>query len=291
MISGTNYPTHSDTDPQIQELVRFEELTVAECPPNLNKMMFVEAGTQYDLSDICCEEAVVEKVFSPKMSEEMSNNEDREQSSSCLMTPADILNEIADFVCPPKLKKKSVKKRGKEEYDSDDTIDEYVECGEKGLCKCQKVRNKQYYEYYTRNKERELYTMYPQGKCILPKGAVLHFTGAPANMKREHVNEALTALGAKVVFTDYQNGSNEGWARLSFSQEARKIIKKMIDKKLNIAGADLIFKVLSGKDEKRYHEKVIEAIYQLQVTSKGLEKKLRKAGYKYVKKYDPNNTD
>lgn len=93
--------------------------------------------------------------------------------------------------------------------------------------------------------------------------------------------------GAKIEFVDYHSGSKEGWVRLSFPHEARIIIKKMTDKKLNVAGADLEFRVLSGKDEKRYHKKAIESIYQLQQKAKGLQRKLKKSGYSYVTKYNP----
>lgn len=95
--------------------------------------------------------------------------------------------------------------------------------------------------------------------------------------------------GAKIEFIDYQKGSQEGWVRLSYPYEAKIIIKKMIVKKLNIAGADLIFRVLSKKDEKQYHRKVVNAIYELQIKAKGLGRKLKKAGYKYATKYEPDN--
>ncbi|KAJ8729679.1 hypothetical protein PYW08_001260 [Mythimna loreyi] len=294
MLHVNNYPIHldADADPQFQELVKFEELTIAESPPDLNMMMPVEVETQYDLSDICLEEVVVEKILSPTSSEKMSENEICKQSpSSWISNYTDPLDDITEFICPPELCTKTKPEKKEPEYDSDDTLDDYVECGEKGLCKCQKMRGREYYEYYTRNKEKEYFTMYPLGRCKLPRGAVLHFTGASGNIKREDLKEELKALGARVEFMDYQRGSSEGWARLSYPYEARRIIKRMIDKKLNIAGADLEFKVLSGKAEKRYHKKVIEAIYQLEEKSRGLGKELRKAGYSYVRNYDPNNNE
>ena len=84
-------------------------------------------------------------------------------------------------------------------------------------------------------------------------------------------------------------GSKEGFVRLSSADEVKQIIKKMTDMKLNIAGADLNFKVLSGQDEKRYHKKVINAICLLQKRTKGLGRKLEKAGYTYVKECNPDN--
>lgn len=57
------------------------------------------------------------------------------------------------------------------------------------------MRGREYYEYYARNKDKDFYTMYPQGRCVLPKGAVFQFTGGPVNMKREDVKDALVGLG------------------------------------------------------------------------------------------------
>lgn len=41
--------------------------------------------------------------------------------------------------------------------------------------------------------------MYLHGRCVLPKGAIFHFTGAADNMKREDLHKELVALG-KVFF-------------------------------------------------------------------------------------------
>nr|XP_049708118.1 uncharacterized protein LOC110374004 [Helicoverpa armigera] len=214
----------------------------------------------------------------------------------------------ADYPFPPVLSRKKKKRRQDDDacslfvlqsdsdgasdqpsYDSEDTCDNFVECGEKGMCKCRRMQGRQYYDYFLETQEQEIHTMYPRGRAVLPVGAVLHFTvniDAPA-LLRENIKNEFLRLGAKVEFVDYQKGHKEGWVRLSFPHEARIIIRRMKNKKLIIANAELTFRVISGKEEKRYLEYVIEEMFHIhkKAQSRKLKNQLHKAGFQYFNTY------
>ncbi|KAH9628973.1 hypothetical protein HF086_001883 [Spodoptera exigua] len=184
-----------------------------------------------------------------------------------------------DGICTPDslIIDKNTKTSG---YDSDETNNEYVNehllyvagknilylgmvkqflevpCGRQGMCKCRRMQGRQYYDDYIHMKGRDYLKLYCHGKREFPRGTVLHFTGAPENLRREDLYQALKELDATIKFLDYQRGSTEGWIRLSYPYEARVVIKKMEDRKLlKVGNAELIFNVISGKEEKKYLKK------------------------------------
>ncbi|CAH0700851.1 unnamed protein product [Spodoptera exigua] len=185
-----------------------------------------------------------------------------------------------DGICTPDslIIDKNTKTSG---YDSDETNNEYVACGRQGMCKCRRMQGRQYYDDYIHMKGRDYLKLYCHGKREFPRGTVLHFTGAPDNLRREDLYQALKELDATINFLDYQRGSTEGWIRLSYPYEARVVIKKMEDRRLlKVGNAELIFNVISGKEEKKYLKKVSEAIYMLQELAK--DRRMKNSGFKYA---------
>lgn len=154
-----------------------------------------------------------------------------------------------------------------------------VECGEEGMCKCRRMRGRDYYEDYLLMECRDYIKFYSHGRREFSYGTVLHFTGAPEDLSREDLYIALLELGATIEFLDYQQGDPEGWIRLNYPYEARIVIKKMEDKKFRIGNAELIFNVLSGKEQKKYLKNVSKAIFTLQEVGKN--RKMEKSGFRY----------
>ncbi|XP_022820594.1 uncharacterized protein LOC111352352 [Spodoptera litura] len=80
-------------------------------------------------------------------------------------------------------------------YDSDETVNDYVECGREGMCKCRRMQGREYYEDYIQMEGRDYLKLYSHGKRDFHYGTVLHFTGAPEHMQREDLYLALVELG------------------------------------------------------------------------------------------------
>lgn len=70
-----------------------------------------------------------------------------------------------------------------------------MECGEEGICKCRRMRGRDYYEDYLLMECRDYIKFYSHGRREFSYGTVLHFTGAPEDLSREDLYIALLELG------------------------------------------------------------------------------------------------
>ncbi|KAG6461775.1 hypothetical protein O3G_MSEX012853 [Manduca sexta] len=92
----------------------------------------------------------------------------------------------------------------------------------------------------------------------LPTGTILHFTDCTEKTTREHVKDALTAIGGEIAYIDFKLGDTKGWVRLLKEDSAKELAEKMTDGKLKIGETDVTFRVLEGEEERTFLDKTIE---------------------------------
>ncbi|XP_015110676.1 la protein homolog [Diachasma alloeum] len=100
----------------------------------------------------------------------------------------------------------------------------------------------------------------PEDDTVLPKGAVLSFTGAGDDTLREDIKEAVVKLAElipeEIAFMDYEKGNSEGKIRFHGEGTATKILKKFTDKELTVNESTLSFRLVEGEEEEEYLKKV-----------------------------------
>ncbi|CAH0603468.1 unnamed protein product [Chrysodeixis includens] len=203
-----------------------------------------------------------------------SDSEDNEESSSDEEDDEDSATEKEDCKC-------AASQAGKKETESDESETESSSSEDDNSSLANRVmRGKLYFTHYQQQKKKEFYTMYPLGKVMLPRGFLLYFCASTrreiVNLKREHIRDALVALGAKIAFLDYQKGDLFGWVRFEEGCRAEKILAKIPDGVLLIKTVYMEFKKVSKKEETRYLTGAGKEMVKLRVEKSGLHKKLKK---------------
>ncbi|XP_053611968.1 la protein homolog [Plodia interpunctella] len=122
-------------------------------------------------------------------------------------------------------------------------------------------------------KEKEATTKSEKEELKLPSGTILHFaTDGDDKMKREHVKDALTEIGAEVAFIDFKVGDVEGWVRLVKENTAKVVFEKLTDGKLKIGDKDVTFKLVEGDEEREFLDKTAEEMVKRRKNQKNFSK-------------------
>ncbi|XP_029167874.1 la protein homolog [Nylanderia fulva] len=92
----------------------------------------------------------------------------------------------------------------------------------------------------------------------LPKGSIIHFSGASKICTREDIKECLDKYDADIAYIDFRRGNTEGWIRLQGENAAKSLLEKINEGKVTIRDVEVTLRVLEGEEEDKYLTKTME---------------------------------
>lgn len=117
-------------------------------------------------------------------------------------------------------------------------------------------------EMKARSKKKAKTVKGEEEKLQLPKGTVLHFTGASDVVTRELLRAAIEKIEGDldVAYIEYSKGEKEGHIRFAQENSATKFLEKLENNKLKLSVDDieLTLSTLTEDEEKVFLEKAVE---------------------------------
>ncbi|KAG5676154.1 hypothetical protein PVAND_006003 [Polypedilum vanderplanki] len=128
-------------------------------------------------------------------------------------------------------------------------------------------------------------------EIVLPKNAVIHFTGVEGDIMREDIKKRVLEIDPSLViaFVHFERGAKEGQLRFSKEDDGKKFLEKLENGKMKLKELELTMSLVEGEQEETFLKEAIEDMRKARQRGQQKNNKGRKGGGKNDRKRKHEN--